>query len=80
MKFLIASLAFCASSVCFAEDCSSMPPGPEKRDCIMRNNPRFETKFDRCNEHVIALGADVAQHGRQGRKALMQACMRGRPD
>jgi hypothetical protein len=83
MRFLIAALAWSLSlSVCLAEDCRSMPRGPDKKACVMRNHPvRLETRFDRCNQQVEQLG-DVAASpgGRVGRQGLMQACMRGRPD
>ncbi len=81
MRLLIAALALGVSSpVCLAEDCRSIPPGPDKRACVMRNNPNFETKFDRCNQRVDGLGFVVGQPGIQGRKGLMQACMQGRPN
>jgi len=82
MRFLIVALALGAStSACLAEDCRSMPRGPDKKACVMRNNPGFETKFDRCNQQVNQLG-DVASSpgGKKGRQGLMQACMHGRPD
>jgi hypothetical protein len=83
MRFLIVALALSVStSACLAEDCRSMPPGPDKKACVMRNHPAaFETKFDRCNQQVEQLGAVAASPGgKKGRQGLMQECMRGRPD
>jgi hypothetical protein len=82
MRFLIAALALGVSgTVCSAEDCRSMPRGPDKKACVMRNNPGFAARFDRCNQQVNQLG-DVAASpgGKKGRQGLMQECMRGRPD
>jgi hypothetical protein len=62
MRVLIEALALgFSTSTCLAEDCMSMPPGPDKRACAMRNHPvAFEARIERCQHQV-----DLAKPGKE---------------
>jgi hypothetical protein len=81
-KIIPALIAFYGafSSTAFAENCGAIPPGPERRDCIMREHPgMFEAKLERCR-HLARQRGDTTRTGTGagGMKEFVQDCMRGK--
>jgi hypothetical protein len=52
--FALIGLSAAFSSTAFAENCRALPRGPEKRACVMRENPGMfearEAKKERCKQ------------------------------
>jgi hypothetical protein len=52
-----------------AQDCKSLPPGPEKKQCLMQQNPdAFQKKQQHCND-LRNSAAARCKSGALGRKA-----------
>jgi len=59
-----------------AQDCSGLPPGPAKKQCVMQNRPQaFEAKKEKCLE--LARARDSYGKG-SGQKNFVQSCMQGK--
>ncbi len=67
---------FSFASAAFAQNCRSLPPGPDRRACAM-HNPAFQAKFAKCNQLLVDrgfIGAAVENHG-AGK--FFRQCMHG---
>jgi hypothetical protein len=60
-----------------ALDCKSLPPGPEKKQCLMENRPAaFEKKQARCE--ALAQQRDSDSTRGHSKMDFMQSCMQGK--
>jgi len=77
----VAALAVSAlPSQAFSENCQALPKGPERRSCVMRENPeRFQARFDHCKQLAHERG-DTAhtRTGAGGMKEFVRDCMQGK--
>jgi hypothetical protein len=61
-----------------AQDCKSLPPGPEKKQCLMQQNPdAFQKKQQRCKDLAEQHGGSLQVRG-TGQKGFMQGCLQGK--
>ena len=61
-----------------ALDCKSLPPGPEKKQCLTQNKPEaFQKKQARCKELAEQRGGALQGRG-TGKKLFLQSCMQGK--
>jgi hypothetical protein len=61
-----------------ALDCKSLPPGPEKKQCLMQQKPEaFQKKQEHCKELAMERGGSLYGRG-TGKKKLVQSCMQGK--
>ena len=58
-----------------AQNCKDLPPGPDKRQCVMQSHPEaFERKKERCVDLAEARGAS----DKGAKKDFVQSCMQGK--
>jgi hypothetical protein len=82
LKIVSTLIAFSAafSSTAFAENCRSIPFGPERRACVMREHPGiFGAKPERCRQLARERGDTYRTGtGAGGLKEFIQGCMQGK--
>ena len=82
LKIISALIAFSAAfpSTAFAENCRALPLGPERRACVMRENPgMFEAKQEQCRQLARERGDTTRTGtGAGGIRDFIQDCMRGK--
>ena len=75
--------ALLTSSSAFAENCRSLPFGPDRKACVMREHPvQFAAKQERCKQLARQRGfikVGGSSGNGPGMKAFVMSCMRGRP-
>ena len=81
LKISSALIVFSAAfpSTAFAENCGAIPVGPERRACVMREQPGvFEAKLEQCRQLARERGDTTRTGtGAGGIKEFVQDCMRG---
>lgn len=61
-----------------AQDCKSLPFGPEKKQCLMQKNPEaFQKKQERCKALADQRGGSLDARG-TGKKGFVHSCMQGK--
>jgi hypothetical protein len=83
MGFALVGLSAAFSSPAFAEICRALPHGPERRACVMRENPgRFEAREhgkERCKLLATERGfTHKTGTGAGGMREFVLDCMHGR--
>jgi hypothetical protein len=83
IDFALAGLSAAFSSPAFAENCRALPHGPERRACVMRENPgRFEAREARkeqCKQLATERGfTHKAGTGAGGMREFVRDCLHGK--
>ena len=74
---LIAAALLVISNDAFAQNCKSLPPGPERRQCAERYHPEvFQAKRQRCQDQAASKGLTENVHG--GMREYIGQCMQGK--
>jgi hypothetical protein len=79
MKYsiLILSALFCSPAA--AEDCNSLPPGPQRFACASAHHPAAAEKRERCKHEAEGMGLQPS-HNTNGQafKSYVSSCMQRR--
>jgi hypothetical protein len=74
---LVASWAFIFVPAAQAQNCRQYPPGPERRQCAVANNPAFAAKLERCKDEARGMGLSASK-GDPAIREYVQSCMHRR--
>ena len=81
--FALVGLSAAFSSTAFAENCRALPHGPERRACVMRENPGMfearQAKKERCKQLARERGdTHKTGTGAGGMRDFVRDCVRGK--